>query len=389
MQVPVRILSFLALVGLLAACGGPGAQTLEEKKKLLQSKKSELQALNKVISKLEEEILAADPSAKAAVKTVPVVTTSLSPTTFTHFVEVQGRVEADNMVMVSPQTGGTILSLNAKEGQTVRKGQVLARLDDAIIERNIEELKTQLELAAILYEKQKSLWDQEIGTEVQYLSSKNNKEALERRLATLEEQKALTLVKAPISGTVERVIMKSGELAAPGAPILQLVNNQELSVVAELAENYSPYVRRGDQVKLHFPILNKDLQARIQRVSETINPIDRTFTVEVQLPRNRDFKANMFAEIAINDRTLKDVVTVPVSLVQNSDVGQYVFVAQTNEQGQAIARRVNITTGLSYDNEIVVEEGLSAGDQLITTGFKGLSDGQFISLNDAPIANNR
>ncbi len=378
----VGVLATLLLVG---CSGEPNPKTVVGKKALLQQKKQELLALNQEISALEEEIRAEDPTSVREERVVPVATSQLEARTFEHYLEVQGQVASDNSVMVSPQTGGRILRVTVEEGDRVNRGQLLAQIDDAIIRRNIQEVETQLELATIMFEKQKNLWEKEIGTEVQFLTAKNQKESLERRLETLREQQALSLVRAPISGTVDQLMSRTGETVGAGQPILMLVNNQDLSLKAEVSETYAPYIRRGDQVKVTFSILDRSFEAKVKRVGETINPTNRTFTVEVDLPRSRDLKPNMYGQIAINDRTMEDAITVPQSLIQKSDDGEFVYVVE-EQGGKWFARRRVIRTGLAYDGKVEVTDGLTAGQRLVVTGYTTLSDGQQVQMTDDTVA---
>jgi len=382
---PVTILSLLLSL-LLIACGGERpANSIEAKRERLKQKKAELLALNKEISQLEEEIAQQDPTAVKATKAVAITTEKVQPRRFEHYVEVQGKVATDNNVTVSPQSSGRLTNVSVEEGQAVRKGQVLARIDDAVIRRNIEEVKTQLELATIMFEKQKNLYEKEIGTEVQYLSAKNQKETLERRLETLKEQQDLTVIKAPMSGTIDQIISREGETVAPGQPVFRLVNNAKLSLVADLSEAYAPFVRRGDQVEVSFPILERSFKARIKRVGQTIDPTNRTFEVEVALPSSADYKPNMFGQIAINDRTLDNALVIPQSLVQQSDDGSFVYVAEETSEGYVARRRI-IETGLDYDGKVAISKGLQPGERVVVAGYKNLSDGQLVNLTGEEMA---
>jgi membrane fusion protein, multidrug efflux system len=382
---PVTIITLLLSL-LLIACGGERpANNIEAKRERLKQKKSELLALNQEISQLEEEIAKEDPTAVKATKTVAITTEKLQPRRFEHYVEVQGKVATDNNVTVSSQSSGRLTSLSVEEGQVVKKGQMLARIDDAVIRRNIEEVKTQLELATIMFEKQKNLYEKEIGTEVQYLSAKNQKESLERRLETLQEQQDLTAIKAPMSGTIDQIISREGETVAPGQPVFRLVNNYALSLVADLSEAYAPYVRRGDQVEVRFPVLERRFKARIKRVGQTIDATNRTFEVEVALPNSQDYKPNMFGQLAINDRTLDDALVISQSLVQQSDDGSFVYVAEETTDGYVARRRV-IETGLAYDGKVAITKGLQPGDRLIIAGYNNLSDGQSVNLTGEKMA---
>ncbi|MEO1450406.1 MAG: efflux RND transporter periplasmic adaptor subunit [Bacteroidota bacterium] len=379
----------LAIGLIAAACGGgnEAPKTLEGKKALLAAKKQTLLTLNKEISALETEINAEDPNAGKAKRVTSVAAEALTPVTFQHFVKVQGQIEANKNVMVSPQTAGVITKINVREGQSVRRGQVLAQIDDAVMRSSIEELKTSLELATIMLDKQQKLWDQEIGTEVQLLTAKNQKEGLERRLATLEEQLEMSKIKAPISGIVDEINPKMGEAVSPGFPAFRIFNPTDLSLKADLSETYIPYVDRGDKVMVTFPALDKSIDAKVTVVGNSIHPNDRTFPVEVKLPNNKMFKPNMFGEIEINDRSVTEAITIPASLIQQSNEGAFVYVAESAGEEWKAKRRM-IQTDLSYKGQVQVTEGLASGDRLITVGFKDLSDGQAISLRSDIAADN-
>ncbi|WNJ19180.1 efflux RND transporter periplasmic adaptor subunit [Pontibacter sp. G13] len=373
-------LPMVALAAILVACGGQEPKSLDQKKAALQAKKSQLIALNAEINKLQAEIIEMDPEAKMEARKAPVSVMEVKAEDFQHYVDVQGRVEADQAITVSPQTSGRITKIFVKEGQNVRKGQVLAQLDDAIMQASMAELETSLELATIMFDKQQRLWDQEIGTEVQYLQAKNQKEALERKLGTLQEQLALNKITSPINGTVDVITPKLGELVSPGMPAFNIVNISKLSLKADLSESYVAYIKKGDKVKVDFPNLNTTLDAKVSVVGLSINPISRTFKVEVALPYNKLVKPNMYGRLAINDRTFENALAVPSNLVQTSEVGPFVYVAE-KESDKWFARRVSIETGLSYGGMVQVTEGLQDGSKLITAGYKDLSDGQEVSFS--------
>ncbi len=379
------ILSF-TLLWMFTGCGSQQVKGLEAKKAQLKKLKTQQIQLNEQINELETELAELDPSLARQTRTVAVKVDQISAREFKHYIKVQGEVEANQNIIVSPKTAGNILSIHVKEGQQVAANTVLAKIDDAVIKRNIEELKTQLSLTKILFEKQKNLWEQEIGTEVQYLTAKNQMETLQKRLATLEEQADMTIVKAPISGTIDKIFPKIGEAVAPGTPFFRVVNNRNLSLVANIAESYIPHVKQGDAVNIYFSALDKEILTRISSVGQSIDPQSRTFEVEAQLPPSSDFKANMFGEISINDRTINEAVTIPVNVIQRSDQGSFVFVAEKSEDDIWMAKRVNIKTGLSNKGQVVVEEGLKKGDYLITTGYKDLSDGQVLDIQGMPIS---
>lgn len=372
-------LSLLLLAVLLAACGAQQRETLEAKQAKLVELNNQMTQLKRQIQEVESEIEAMDPSRASKARETTVEVAELSPKTFQHYVEVQGTVEANKNVVVSPQASGAIMAIPVKEGQNVRAGQLLARVDDAIMKASLEEVKTSLELANIMFEKQKNLWDQEIGTEVQYLQAKNQKEGLERKLKTLEEQLEKTNVRAPISGTIDEVMIKVGETVSPGYPSFRLVSSRDLSLKANLSEAYVADVKAGDPVKVYFPVLDREMDARVSVVGQSIHPVDRTFEVEVNLPNDPSFKANMYGRLSVNDQTIEETLTVPLNVIQRSENGSFVFVAE-QQDGKWVAQRRFIDTGLTYNGQVQVKKGLKAGEQLITMGGNTLSDGQLIEL---------
>ncbi len=378
------VLFISGLLWLLSGCGSQQAEGLEAKKAQLKKLKSDQIEINRQINQLETEIAELDPSLTRQARTIPVHVDSIKPSEFKHYIKVQGEVEANQNIIVSPKTAGNILSIQVNEGQQVSKNSMLAKIDDAVIKRNIEEVKTQLSLAEVLFKKQKSLWEQEIGTEVQYLTAKNQVESLQRKLETLEEQADMSLVKAPISGTIDEIFPKIGEAVAPGSPFFRIVNNRNLSLKADIAEAYIPHVKRGDEVNIYFSALDREINTRISSVGQSIDPQSRTFEVEARLPADNDFKANMFGEISINDRTVDNAITIPVNLIQRSDVGPYVYIVKKSADGMWIAERRNVETGLSNEGKVQITDGLEAGEILVTTGYKDLSDGQFVDIQNLP-----
>lgn len=359
---------------ILAACGGGGG---EDKAARLQQLKQEKSKLEQEIAKLEQEVGKTDTTEK--VKTVTLAT--LDDTTFQHFIDVQGSVDARENVNVYAKTPGVVTGISVKEGQAVRTGQVLGQVDDRLARAGVEEVKTQLELATTTYERQKNLWAQKIGSEIQYLTAKNNKESLERRLATLNEQLAQTRIVSPINGTVDAVIVKLGDNAGPGTPepAFRVVNGSSLKVVANVAEGYAGRVKTGDQVRINFPDINKEISARISFASRTIDPLSRTIKVEVPLPADPAIRPNMIAHIKIIDYTAPNAVVIPVNVIQYTMGKPYVIVAKNNN-GKMVAERRHIEMGRTYNDIAEIKSGLKPGERLITTGYQGLNDNDLIKL---------
>lgn len=376
--------SLVILSGLFLSRCAQNDQSLEGKQKLLLAKKAELRQISQEISQLEDEIAELDPTVRERAKVAVVGISEVKPRTFEHYIDVQGQVEAKDNVNVSAQTSGRLTSIFVKEGQVVRKGQVLAKVDDALIQASINEVNSQLSLAEDLLARQQRLWDQNIGTEIQLLEAKNRVDGLKKRLATQEEQRALTNIVSPINGTVDEIVPKTGEIVSPGMPAFRIVNNKDLSLTASLSEAYIPQIRKGDQVIVDFPAINESMKATIRVVGQVIHPNDRTFDIEVDLPNHPMLKPNMFGTLRINDNTLQEAVVLPLAMIQQSETGPFVYVAKQSGD-QWLAERRNLTIGLGYQDEVAVEKGLAGGELLIASGYTDLSDGQEITF-DSPIA---
>jgi membrane fusion protein (multidrug efflux system) len=367
-----KIAILLSGILFFAACGS------KDKKQELADLKSQEKEIQAKIAQLEKEV--GKPSDKAVAKVITVSVTPLVAQNFQHFVEAQGNVVAENTVLVSPQTGGVILSLPVVAGQSVSKGQLIATLDNNILKESLEEVRQQLSLAKTIFTKQKALWDQQIGTEVQYLSAKSNMESLEKRIVTLKAQLGLSRVTAPISGTIELVRQKAGEMGAPGVPIVQIVNLGNLKIAAKIADSYVGTVKQGDEISIKFPDLNKELKARISLVSKMVNPLTRTFDIEARIPNaGGELKPNLLAVININDTSKKNAIVISENIIQKTEKGNLVYVA-VEENGKKVARARVITIGLTYNGQAEITEGLKAGEALITQGFQDLVDGTAISF---------
>jgi RND family efflux transporter MFP subunit len=236
-----------------------------------------------------------------------------------------------------------------------------------------------LETAKTIFERQKNLWDQKIGTEVQYIQAKSSVESLERRINTLKSQDGLNVVVSPIAGVVDEVRLKAGEIAAPGIGIVRIVNFSDLKVVANVPDTYAGTISKGDVVKIKFPDLQKEISAKLSYVSQTINQVSRTFAVEAKVPNfDKALKPNLTAIMNVNDQSKGAAIVITESFVQNTEQGAIVYVAET-EGNKKIARAKVVKTGLSYDGKIEIISGLSTGELLITQGYQEIVDGQLIN----------
>ena len=363
------ILSTLIVATLVFSCSPDKATKLKE----LKNKKTDIE---KEIASLEKELNLSD-TTKVVIKSKEVVTMELAPRAFDHYVQTQGLIEAENNILVSAKSMGVITQVIAREGDSVNKGQILAQIDNLILLSSIEEVKGSLELAKTVYERQKNLWEQKIGTEVQYLQAKNNKESLENRLATLQEQIEMTKIKSPISGTVDAVNVKVGENVAPGIPAFRVINSSELKVALKVSEAYANTIQKGNKVTVTISDLGKTFESNISFVGRNIDPLSRSFPVEVKLPSTKELHPNMTAVIRVVYESFPSALCVPINLVQQINGQKVVYVAESDGASMVARKKVVEITGV-YDNLAHVISGLSAGDKIITVGYQGLNDGQFI-----------
>jgi RND family efflux transporter MFP subunit len=361
---------FLASIFILSACSKP------DKKTELADLKSQQKEIESKIKTLEKEM---GTGKKIEATPINVTVSAVEPQNFKHFVEAQGVVTSKNIVQVTPQMGGAITGIFITEGQAVKKGQLVATIDNSVMKESLIEIKTQLELATTVFNKQKALWDQQIGTEIQYLQAKANKESLEKRINTMDTQLGMSKVYAPISGTVEKLIQKSGEMGMPGSPIAQIVNVGDLKVTAKIGDTYVGSVKKGDAITVKFPDINKELSTRISLVNGLIDPASRTFGIEANIPNlGGSLKPNQVAIININDLSKGNSLVVSQNLVQKTEAGDLVYIAIV-EGGKKIAKAKKVKTGISYNGNVEILEGLTAGEMVITQGYQDLVDGTLIN----------
>jgi membrane fusion protein, multidrug efflux system len=362
--------SIFSIVILLTAFACGGKDELALKKEELAEKKKEATELRLAIESLEKEIAVLDPEfGKANRKSVLITTIQPTQGAFEHFVEVTGAVLSKKNVNISGEVSGSIRELPAIEGMRVSKGQVLARIDSEIIQRNIEEVEKQLELAATVFEKQERLWKQQIGTEIQFLESKNRKETLEKSLAGLRTQQSRSVIRAPFNGTVETVNVRIGELVQPGTPLFQFVGESELYVEADISERYVGIVSKGDSVEITFPSINETFRTKVSAVGGIINPNNRTFKVEVTLPNLSNVKPNMISVVRIKDYENTKAVTVPNYLILQDNKGDYVFTVSNG-----VANKRYVKRGQTYKEVTEVVDGLTGSEVLVDKGFREVGD---------------
>lgn len=372
----------LPLFGLILfgvfACGGGNDEAVNDvsgKKQLLAEKKEAVKVLEEEIDKLKAELLILDPPKEK--EALLVKTIIAEPASFNRYTDVQASVISDDMVFASSELGGRIVSLNVKEGQYVKKGSLIAKLDMQSVLDQKAELETGLSLAKDIYERQSKLWEQKIGTELQFLQAKNSFERMEKSLQLLETQLKKANVYAPISGVIEKELLQAGEVSAPGSPIVQMFNPNQLIISADVPENYLGKIKRGERVEVKFPALDISASKVVTLVGRTIDPSNRTFKVELNTDNmGGRLKPNLLAEISFNDFSQNDVIIVPLELLQEEVNGnKYVYVSRPDAEGNLVAHKSYVTTGESSLGEIVIETGLSIGDKIITEGARSVSEG--------------
>lgn len=373
-----KIISII-LISLFFACGQ--SNDPESIKKQIAEYKSQISELENKIdelnTKLSEQGIETNKS-----KFIKVKTQVVKPTHFSHFVHSVASLEAVNSAFISPEISGQVKKIHVNEGNYVKKGQLLVSLNSDIIESNIKELETSLELAKTLYNKQKELWDQKIGSEIQYLEAKNRKESLESKLNSLHIQLAKSKIKAPINGIVDLISVKEGELAMPGAQIIQMVNIASFYVNAEVSEKFISSIKRGSEVKVSFPNFpDWKIDTKVYRIGNVINESNRTFRVQAKINnKNNMLKPNMLAKITFRDFEVDSALAVPSIIIKKDFKGDYLYVVEKNKDNNYIAHKKYVKTGLSNDEGTMIEQGLNKGDLVIIKGYNLVKDGIAVKM---------
>ncbi len=389
MQKQLIGLAFIALTFSLYSCSGntdaktTGNTPLAEKKAKLETLKKQQDDLNKQITTLQAEIIKLDPSANPE-KAKLVAVEKIASQNFNHYINLQGKVDAQNIAYVSPRgQGGQVKALYVKEGDVVKKGQLLLKLDDVLVQQQINQAQTQLKYAKDIYERRNNLWKENIGTEVDLTTAKNNVDQAQHQVDLLQEQAGFSNVYADINGVADQVTIHVGETftgnpAAGG--YIKLVNTNDLKVTAQVPDNYLGNVEVGSNVKIILPDINDSLMSKVTVAGKLIDPNSRTFQIEAKLPANPLFKPNEIAFVHIMDYSAANTFTIPVNTLQTDEQGKYVLVA-VNENGKMYARKKHIQIGRLYNDRLEVKSGLSADDVIITDGFQNLYDGQLITTS--------
>lgn len=382
-------------VNMLASSRGDSSQLTEwtdniyrERLEKLNARRDAFKAgygtFGEIIGGIEKVIAETDINIKKRILTVTTDTIALS--SFVHKFEVQGGVETDQNITVFPETAGKILRIPVSEGQRVNKGELLLQLDTDVIQRNIEQVQSSLKLATTVYTRQKKLWDQNIGSEIQLLEAENNKVSLEKQLAGLQEQKEMASIRAPFSGVVDEIFPKVGEVTGPGAPMVRLVNLDKVYIKTDISERYLGQISEGTQVEVTFPSLpDTVIMASISTIGNFINPNNRTFKARIDLNQNGgSLKPNLLGNILIKDYSVDSTVVVPSRMIQqDANNNNYIFVIVPGDK--LMVRKQLITTGMSYGSETHVLSGLKLDDVYVDDGARSVRNGDQVKLQETEL----
>lgn len=394
------IYSLLITVFFIISCGKKEEQSIEavlatkDVKKIREKKAAldkEQKDLTEKIKRLNDTIAKLDPSEK-----IPLITTlQAKEVVFHHYLELQGSVQTKQNLLIYPEVGGFLKKVYVKEGQNVSRGQVLARIDDAGATQQLAQLEVTAQLAATTYERQKRLWDQKIGSEIEYLQAKTNHESLKNQVIQAKKQLAKYTITAPFSGVIDDVIKEEGTVVGPGqgSEIFRIVNLRNMYIETDVPETYVSYVTKGKKVEVEFPILGTALTTEVRQAGNFINPANRTFKIEVPVPnKDKTIKPNLTAKLKINDYTNPRAILIPQSIVSENGKGQqYVFVvkdakkvkdSQGKEKLQGTAKQVIITTGKTEGDHIEVLSDINVGDEIVSEGARSVKEGQLVNIKE-------
>lgn len=393
----IILISFLILGA--GACGDSKKDAnanITEKKTKLAKLRNEKDKTESEIKKLEGELAAIDTASGNSAKVKLVGVKPVGSQDFQHFIDLQGKIDAENISYISPRgMGGQVRALYVKEGQYVKKGQLLLKLDDAVARQSVAAarqglavLRTQLNYAKDLYQRQKNLWSQGIGSEVQVLTAKNNVESLENQLKSANENVQVSVVSAntsnvysDVNGVADIVNIHLGEIFAPGSQQIKIVNTSSLKIVSNVPENYISRMKTGTPVVVSVPDVNLKLNTSLSRISQSIDPTQRGFIAEAKIPANASLKPNQTAVMKILDYSAPNATVIPVNVIQTDETGKYVYVMQKLSNGKNVAKKKPINIGEVYGDIVEVKTGLAVGEQLITDGYQNLYDGQVIGTS--------
>jgi RND family efflux transporter MFP subunit len=385
-----KILYTTTLALLLLACGSEQGQSVQDlitkgDLEAIRAKKNEISAQQKTLAldviQLDSVIAILDDTEK-----LPLVTTiTAQPQNFVHYLELQGSVKTKQNVLIYPEMPGTLHRVYVKEGQRVSKGQILATIDDGGLGSQLEQLKTQAELAKTTFERQKRLWEQKIGSEIQYLQAKTNFEAAENAVKQVQSQHRKSTIRAPFSGIIDDVIKDQGTVVAPGqsSEVFRIVNLSNMYIQVDVPETYLSEITKGKEAKVYFPVLGDTIITKIRETGNFINPSNRSFSVEIPVPnKSGNIKPNLTAKVRLNDYSSENAILIPQSIIsENAEGEQYVYVtSEPSADSQAVVTRSIISTGKTQSGYVEILSGITSGQQLIKEGARSVKDGQKVKI---------
>ena len=384
-----KIYPVIAIALLLTSCGGSKKQSVEEvlasnDLTKIRTKKAALdaqvQALSGDIKILNDKISELDTT-----KRIPLITViDAKQTVFNHYLELQGDVKTKQNVLVYPEMAGQLYKIYVKEGQYVKKGQILARIDDGGLSSQLAQIEAQAALASTTFERQKRLWEQKIGSEIQFLQAKTTYESQKSAVSQLKRQLSKSVITAPFSGVIDDVIKDQGTVVAPGpgSEVFRIVNLQNMYIETSVPEGYITSIKKGKSVKVEFPVLGQTIDSEIRQAGNFINPANRTFKVEIAVNnKDKSIKPNLTAKLKINDYTNKEALLIPLSIISENAKGeQYVYVVADVKNKKGIAKQKIITTGKTQGDVVEVLEGIVIGSQVIMEGARSVQNGQQVQI---------
>ena len=387
MKDALKIVSAIIFIFMLSACGSGGSKEkkgdLNDKKAQLEKLKGDQKKLNDEIAKLQNEIGSTDTSSSLN-KGKLVSAAPVTEQPFEHYIDLQGRIDADNISYITPRGGpAQIKALYIKQGDFVKKGQLIAKLDDDVQLKQLQQLKTQLAYAEDVYRRQKNLWDQGIGTEIQLKTAENSVNNLKDQINTTVAGWEMTNVRSDVTGYVEQLNLRVGEIfsgMAGTVPQIMIVNSSSLKTVTDVPENYLEKIHKGMPVDIRLPDVNLEFKSVISLMNRTIGLNNRAVATEAKIPYNPNVHVNQVAQVRIKDYVNPHAIVIPLTVLQTDENGKYVYVIAT-ENGKKIAKKKTVRVGEIYGNNVEVKDGLSVGDQLITEGFQSLYEGQAVTTS--------
>ncbi len=350
---------------------------LIEKREEIDAKQQEFAAQLKLINDRISEL--------DTIKKLPLVTSVMvKAEKFDHFLELQGNVQTKQNLVIYPEMGGTLIRVYVKEGQNVTKGQLLATIDDGGLSQQVAQMQIQSDLAKTTFERQERLWQQKIGSEIQYLQAKSSYEAQQKAVNQLKSQLGKTSVRAPFTGVIDDVITDQGSVVAPGqSQLMRIVNLEDMYIETDVPENFITNVTVNKDVKIEFPVLGKSMDAKIRQAGNFINPANRTFKIEVAVPnKDKSIKPNLTAKLKINDYTNEKALLIPQSIIsENAEGEQYIYIIENkNTDNEGVAKRIIIQTGKAQGDVIEVTKGLENSSEIIQEGARSVKDGQTVKV---------